>query len=568
VELSWSDFFCGAGGSSSGIELVPGCGVVMAVNHWRLAIDTHNHNLPHADHDQANVARTDPRRYPGTDCAWFSPECTFWTVARGEKCDYDTDQMYLKGLEPDEDPVAAEAKWRSRMLMRDVVRFSRHHRYRAVIVENVPDILRWSNFDRWVQEMHAEGYRHKVLTLNSAFAQSLGAPAPQLRDRVYVVFWQRRYRTPNWDKWLRPHGWCPACGEVVRAVYSPKPGPRRPMRYGARAQYVYRCPNRTCRSAVVRPYALPALSVIDLSDPGQRIGDRKKSIAQATRDRIAAGLLKFRRPGVRTSPVDQPLTTQHTTASKALACPPMLVPTGGTRRRGAASAEAPMATRTTRENDAVVTPPFLSVLRSGRPRNTGLDEPLATVVADGSGHALVVPLRNNGVARPAAGHPLVTIAAGGEHHALVMRNNTPRGDAAQMCTPVGDPLRTLTTAGHQSLVTWGDQVLYSYDTGLMRPLAEPLPTQTGVEGDALVTAAAEVDDCFLRMLTEEEIKDGTGFDPRVLGHEFTLLGNAKRDKVKMVGNAVTPPTARDLAACVFEAITGVDIDPAQLEAVS
>jgi DNA (cytosine-5)-methyltransferase 1 len=163
-------------------------------------------------------------------------------------------------------------------------------------------------------------------------------------------------------------------------------------------------------------------------------------------------------------------------------------PTGGTRRRDAAPVTRPMATRTTTENDAVVVPPgaVLTVLRSDRSRTIPPRAPLATVVADGSNHALVVPLegrdgqrsrgtdeplraqttrhqdalvvplRNNGVARPASSAPLVTVAAGGKHQALVMRNNdTQAGNQGYLSTPVGEPLRTLTTAGHQSLVSTG-----------------------------------------------------------------------------------------------------------------
>jgi DNA (cytosine-5)-methyltransferase 1 len=86
-----------------------------------------------------------------------------------------------------EEPADEEAKWRSRMLMTDVIRFARHFHYDAVIVENVPDILKWAGFPRWLREMSKEGYDHKVVTLNSAFALGVGRPAPQLRDRVYVV---------------------------------------------------------------------------------------------------------------------------------------------------------------------------------------------------------------------------------------------------------------------------------------------------------------------------------------------------------------------------------------------
>ena len=572
VELTWSDFLAGAGGSSSGIHLVPGCWVVMAVNHWPIAVQTHNMNLPWADHDVANVARVDPRRYQTTDMAWFSPECTFWSVARGEKCDYDaaSDQLALPGLAPeqDESPAAKEARWRSRMLMRDVVRFTRHHRYRGVIVENVPDILKWARFDDWLKEMHDEGYRHKVITLNSAFAGALGDPAPQLRDRVYVVFWRAEYRTPDWDKWLRPACWCPTCGDVVQGIYTAKPGPRRPMRYGPRrAQYFYRCPKTPCRGKPVEPYVMPADAIINYALPTTRIGDRKRPLAKATRARVAAGIARHmspvvaevagntfeRRPGVRTSSVRTPITTQTATATKALACPPLLVPAGGTWRDQASPADRPMPTVTATENSAVVeVPPFLSVLRSGRPRTIDVTDPLATVVANGSNHALVVPLRRHGVAAPAGTHPIATVAAGGTHHALVMRNNQ---GGAEMLTPTGQPVRTLTTKGHQSLVQAPGHALFQYDTGTLRPLSDPLPTQTTVEGDALLGVAVDVDDCTLRMLAVDEIKQGMAFDAG-----FLFVPTSGENKIRMLGNAVTPPAARDLAACLMEAITGVQID--------
>lgn len=532
-DLTWSDYFAGAGGSSSGIMAVPGAHVQMAVNHWPLAIETHNYNHPNTDHDVASLARTDPSRYASTDFGWFSPECTYWSVARGDKCDYDeaAEQLTLDVLDEEMDtPEAREAKWRSRMLMRDVVRFSRYHRYKAVIVENVPDILKWAAMDRWLAEMVAEGYRYKIITLNSAFAQGSGMPAPQLRDRVYVVFWLAKYRTPNWNKWLRPQALCPSCGETVRALYNPKPGKRRPMRY--KAQYTYRCPKTTCRGADVQPLVLPAAAAIDLNDLGERIGDRKRPLAKKTRDRIAAGLKIHcrpvvvetsghtfeRRPGVRTWPVDRPLGTQHTTASKSLAASPgMVVPTGGTWNDDAYSVNSPLRTRTTRESEALVMPlegrgPISSIRRVHEPFRTQ-----STRHQD----ALIVPLRNNGNSAPVS-TPLRTFAAGGQHHALV----TPEQAA-----------------------------LYSYDSGQLRPLDMPMTTQTTVEGDALIGGEfVDVDDCTLRMLSVAEIQAGMAFAGR-----YVLLGKAKRDKVRMLGNAVTPPASRDLAACVMEAVTGVDI---------
>lgn len=495
--LTLTDLFCGAGGSSSGAEMVPGVRVRHAVNHWDLAIEVHSTNMPHVDHDVADVTSTDPRRYPSTDIGWFSPECSTWSMARGEKADYAAQPGLF------DDPLPPQAVQRSRVQMEDVPRFAAHHKYRAVIVENVPDILKWVEFDRWLSQMHTLGYRNRVVTLNSAFAHQLGPPAPQLRDRVYIVFWQRRYRAPDLDRWTRPLARCTTCEADVRALVAPKPGPRRPMRYGA--QYTFRCPHTSCRNEVVQPWVLPAASAIDWSLPAQRIGDRDKPLRPATLKRIKAGLARYaqpitleaaghtfeRRPGVRSWPVDRPLSTQHTTASKAVARPPW---------------------------------------------------------EGGGSDALVVALRRNVNAHPAGCSPLVTFTATGQHHALVMRNVTARGDQGQMSTPVDQPLRTVMAEAVPSLVRWDH-----HDSGDLRPLRQPLPTQSTVQGDASIGADVQVEDCTFRMLNVHEIRAGMAF-----AADYTLLGT-KRERTRMLGNAVTPPAARDLVAAVTEAITGQEV---------
>ena len=65
--LSLLDLFCGAGGASIGAEAA-GCTLVMGINHWPLAIETHSLNFPHADHDCRNVSDTHPSRYPVHAC--------------------------------------------------------------------------------------------------------------------------------------------------------------------------------------------------------------------------------------------------------------------------------------------------------------------------------------------------------------------------------------------------------------------------------------------------------------------------------------------------------------------
>lgn len=543
--LTITDLFCGAGGSSSGAVQVPGVSVRMAANHWKLAVDTHNTNHPDADHDCADISQTDPRRYPRTDILWASPECTNHSMAKGRKRDDQQPDLFEQVL-PD------EASERSRATMFDVLRFAEIHDYAAIIVENVVDVMDWRLWPAWRVGLEALGYQARVVHLNSMFAQQLGAPAPQSRDRLYVVAWKTGNRAPDLDRWTRPMAHCTACGTWVRAVQAWKRPDRQRGRY--RAQYVYRCPSVDCRNAEVFPPVLPAAAAIDWSVPGGRIGDRERPLADKTMARIRAGLARYGRP------------------------------------------------------------PFLAPLRSGRPRTIPIDQPTATVVADGGNHALITELRNNGTARP-AGHPLSTLCASGNHHALlvpvegrdgitarpaaaplrtqtsrldtallvpaggtrndtaspadvpfrtrttreneavvmlpgfVMRNNTPRlGDGAGMCTPLGEPVRTITTAGHQSLVTW-PWVVVDYN-GPARHVSEPLPTQTTVDGDALLGVEPDILDCLFRMLETSEIQAAMAF-----GDTYQVLGN-KREKVRQLGNAVTPPAARDLIAAVAESITG------------
>ena len=517
--LTITDLFCGAGGSSSGAEMVPGVRVRMAANHWRLAVETHNTNLPHADHDVADISQVDPRRYPSTDILWASPECTNHSQAKGRKRGADQPDLFGETL-PDE---AAE---RSRATMWDVLRFAEYHRYKAIVVENVVDVRDWLMWPAWTTGLTNLGYYYQVVYLNSMFAQAAGLPAPQSRDRLYVVAWRAGDRRPDLARWTKPPAYCPQCDRTARALQAWKRVERQHGRY--RAQYVWRCPTERCHAEVF-PGILPAAVAIDWQLPAERIGDRTRPLAPKTVARIEAGLRRYaprpihleaagntfeRRPGVRAWPVDEPLKTVHTTASKALACPPLVVPAGGTWNDSAAPVTEPFRTRTTRDTEA-----------------------------------LVVPMRANNTAKPAASAPLDTVAAAGNHHALVMRNNTARSDQGQMSTPVDEPLRTITTAGHQSLIRW-DHLVYGYDTGTLRPVAEVLPTQTTVEGDAVLGPEIRVEDCTFRMLEPGEIRAAMAFTTG-----YTVLGT-KRERVRQLGNAVTPPAARDLIAAVVEAITG------------
>lgn len=578
-DITITDLFCGAGGSSSGAIAVPGVRVRMAANHWKLAIETHNTNHPTTDHDIADLSQVDPRRYPRTTILWASPECTNWSQAKGKKRLSTQNEFDLW----DDRPLPDEAAERSRATMWDVIRFTEFHRYEAVIVENVVDVAKGPLFKPWLSAMHALGYRHEIVWLNSMHAQGLGMPAPQSRDRIYIVFWKVGNRAPDFQKWTRPQALCVTHG-LISAVQSFKK-PNEPWgRY--RAQYVYRCPQ--C-AAIVEPGWLPAAAAIDWTLRGERIGDRKKPLADKTRLRIARGIEKYWRPlvveaagnaydstdpkhrqhgdpdgYVRAWPIDDALKTLHTTASKGLVvrgegndsaakltsealgavtawgsqflATPLI--TDGIHGEGTVQAvHEAMNTQTTAQTKGILIP--VEGREGKEPRSS--TEPMRTQSTRNE-TGIVIPLRANNVEKD-TDQPLDTFAAAGLHHGLLMRNNTARGDQAQMTTPASEVARTFTANGAgQSLL------MPYYGTGTLAPVEEPHRTMTTTDRYALIGAQVDVDECEFRMLTPDEIKRGMAF-----AGDYLLLGT-KREQVRLAGNAVTPPAARDLIACVVESL--------------
>ncbi|MEE6295170.1 DNA cytosine methyltransferase [Georgenia wangjunii] len=565
--LTMTDLFCGAGGSSTGAVDVPGVSVRLAANHWALAIETHNANHPDTDHLQADISQTDPRYVPTTDMLWASPECTNHSRAKGRKLPTQPD---LFG-----DVLPDEAAERSRATMWDVIRFTEAHEYRAILVENVVEVVDWTSrngvrgglFDSWLAAMHAMGYKHRVISLNSMHAQAMGLPAPQSRDRVYIAFWRAGERAPDFERMQRPRAFCPVCDEVVNAVQAWKKPGTRTGRY--RSQYVYRCPKVSCRGQQVEPGWLPASSIIDWSLPGERIGDRARPLAEKTLRRIQMGIDRYWAPLLvenggnpydaadpkhprfmdpdsyyRAWPLAEPTQTMHTRESKALAYAPVMVPVEGREGKQPESMTRALRTQTTRNESGVAFPPFIAELRGGGSTARPTADPLATVTASGNHHALITSYYGNGGTVP-AGRSLPTVTAHDRHalvvpaggtwnddartsdhvlralttreaYGLVMRNNT---GGAEMVTPAGEPIRTVTTKGHQSL------------------LAADRPT-------------VNIDDVRFRMLEPHEIKQAMAFPS-----DYLMAGN-RREQVKLSGNAVTPPAARDLIATVVEAITG------------
>lgn len=508
-DLTLTDLFCGAGGSSTGAIQVPGVSVRIASNHWDLAVETHNTNHPDADHLCADLSAISPRFFPRTDILWASPECTNHSVAKGRK---------REGAQPDlfGDVLPDASAERSRATMWDVPRFAEHHLYDAVIVENVVDAFNWVPFRAWLMAMDSLGYDHHVVMLNSMHAHTFGVGAPQSRDRMYVVFWRKGNQRPDFERVTRPNAVCPACGPV-RAMQSFKKFDHPWGRY--RAQYVYRCPSVKCRNQIVEPTFRPAAEIIDWSLEGQRIGDRAKPLAAKTMGRIQAGIEKYWGPFItehrheyRVRDINRPMQTIAASGNHF----GLAVPVEGRDGKQAQPIAHPARTMTTRNETG------LAFLTQFRDRVRDLDpavEPLTTVVADGANHGLCSPpdafiaeLRGGGSKHRPVSQPLCTVTAGGGHHGLI--------------TPSGG--------------TWREKATST---------AEPIPTRTTRETDGVaIGPAVDINDVRFRMLEPREIVGAMDFP-----EEYVVLGN-RREQVRMAGNAVTPPAARDLVGVVAESL--------------
>jgi DNA (cytosine-5)-methyltransferase 1 len=517
-EIGAYDEFSGAGGLSQGATSVPGVVLKHAANHQEICIRSHTANYPGAEHYLGDVHSIDVAKFPYYPLFLAAPQCPPFSGAAGKRRDFDRDTQGVL-WETESDAKTTERK-RGRLLMHEVPRYLDAMALRGEpvlggVVENVHQARQWDAWSAWINRIRnaGPGYEVKVIALNSMHARPVWSQwAPQSRNRLYVAYWLRSFgRAPDWDKWLRPRAWCQACGETTDAIQVFK-DPRNDMgTYGAYGQYWYRCPHRSCGHAIIEPAAVPAAAVLDWSDPGTPIGARKRPLEPATLRRIEAGIRRHaipifaeagnntseRTPGARTRPVTAPVTTQPTRTSKALAVPPSTVP-----------------------------------LRSSRDRSI---DPAASAGANSSGQGLPVP-----------------------DAALIMRNNTARGDQGQMSTPVGEPLRTLTSKGNQSLIGWSwDHLLVPYyGTGVARTAGDPVGTVTTKDRWSLARIEdlpISLDEVLFRMLKPAEIGAAMAF-----ADDYIVLGT-REQQVMQYGNAVTPPAGEVIISALVELISGIEL---------
>ena len=126
-----------------------------------------------------------------------------------------------------------------------------------------------------------------------------------------------------------------------------------------------------------------------------------------------------------------------------------------------------------------------------------------------------------------------------ENHGLLV----PYYSASETAKPTLEPIGTLTTVDRYALVTLRG-------TNAPKPVTDPLDTVTasGNHHGLMSVSEDDVMACRFRMLEPHEIASGMSF-PR----DYRWLGT-KRERVRLAGNAVTPPAARDLIQVGVESI--------------
>ncbi len=331
-QLLYIDLFCGAGGTSTGVNSArlhdePCADVIACVNHDAKAIASHAANHPNALHftEDIRTLELSPLIAHIAECRkdnpealivlWASLECTNFSKAKGgQPRDADSRTLaehlfrYIEAIEPD-----------------------------YIQIENVEEFMSWGEVDengkpismdkgksylRWVRNVKRYGYNFEHRILNAA---DYGAYTS--RKRFFGIF--ARKGLP---------------------IVFPEPT---------------HCKNGSKNLfSELQPWK-PVRDVLDFSNEGESIFDRKKPLSEKTLERIHAGLIKFVAGGKDAFMIKYNSVNQKT----GKYVPPSL--------------DAPCPTVATQNRLALAQVSFLSKQYGGHPysKNVSVDGPAGTVTA-------------------------------------------------------------------------------------------------------------------------------------------------------------------------------------------
>lgn len=219
------DGFAGGGGASTGVEMALGCSPDVAINHDAEALAMHTANHPKTRHLRTNIKRVNFKRAmrgKPVGGAWFSPDCTYHSKARGGK--------------PFRDRNRAR---RIRGLAWEMVRCAIQVRPRVLFMENVEEIEFWGPLDKRgvpIPEKRGTSWLRFVARLrNLGYVcewrrlRAKGHGAPTTRTRLFFIarcdgqpiVWPKETHGPG----LKPYHTAAECidfGQPVPSIFLTK----------------------------------------------------------------------------------------------------------------------------------------------------------------------------------------------------------------------------------------------------------------------------------------------------------------------------------------------------------
>jgi len=463
----------------------------VAVNHWSVAVESHRRNHPWATHYCARVEGLDPLAAVGSraDLIVAGVECTHHSRARG-------------GV-PMNDQSRSSA-WH-------VLNWAERLRANDILIENVPEWLSWGPLDargRPLKSRKGETFRAFVCALESL---------------NYRVEWRELNAADYGDPQRRRRLFLRA-RRGRRSIEWPRQTHAAPER--EQAELFAAQPWRTARE------------IIDWSDLGDSIFQRKRPLAPRTVARIAEGIRRF--CGAYAEPFLMLLYGTGTVRGVDLPLP--TVTAGGGRGGGHIGLAQPFLVPRHGERSTQL------------PRSHGVDSPLPTIAATNA-PSLVVPFilphdqfhdsNKNGLSLvDGIDAPMRTVKAGaGARGQLVtpflahVTHGRDRGRVHALDAPT-----PTVTGAHRGEMAF---VMPYYRTGTPQPTAAPLPTVTTHDRFALVTPDGVVLDIFFRMLSPRELARAQSFPD-----SYEFAGN-KGEVVRQIGNAVPVSMARALCMSIL-----------------
>lgn len=540
------DNFAGGGGASTGIEMAIGRSVDIAINHDPDAIAMHRVNHPATRHYCEDVWQVDPvAACAGVPVAlaWFSPDCTHFSRAKGGK----PVDKNIRGL------AWVTVKWAA--LVRPAV----------IMLENVPEIRTWGPLGadgKPIKARAGETFDGFVKALTTGIPQTHPAFA-EMCDALGIAqdseLAQKISRGLGYDMDYKVLKSCDYGAPTTRTrFYMIARSDGRPIVW-AEPTYAPR-DSADVKAGRKLPYHTAA-ECIDWSIPCQSIFGRKKPLAENTMRRIARGIQKFvidnpepfivtvnhSGEGFRGQSTDEPLGTITAKNGYGVVTPTIMC--NNTNNVGA-SVETPIPTVTTGNRNYLVAPTLIQYhSETGKDvvRGQELDKPIMTVDTSPRYALSVAHIMKNYAggytgAGSAADAPLDTVTAK-DHNAIVtahimtMRNNMDG-------QPADEPLTTISCSGAHHAEVQAFLVKY-FSNGAAKSVDEPLDTVTTKDRFALVTIHGEqyiITDIKMRMLQPRELFNAQGF-PRdyVIDHDADGHPYGKSKQVARCGNAVTPP---------------------------